>query len=63
MRKINWTEEKKQQVLDLVEDFIVRHKVGCGESVIQRDDPNLDSSAVMAEIVDIVFPESEEEDE
>jgi hypothetical protein len=39
--------------------YIREHEVTSGESVVQCDNPNLDSVNIMADIVDIIKPELE----
>ena len=59
--KIIWTEEKKEKVLSLIEDYINEHRVSCGESVMQMDNPQVAAPELMADIVDIIEPEYDED--
>jgi len=62
MIKINWTDEKREIVLKIIEDYIIKHKTTCGESVMQCDNPYIEASETMADIVDIIKPERIDED-
>lgn len=56
MMKVEWTPEKEEKVKKLIEDFIDRHRVSCAESVMQCDNPNLESPVLVGEIVDVLEP-------
>lgn len=55
--EINWTDEKKQRVLQLIENFIVKYEFTSGEALMQSDDGTIESPSVMADIVDVIEPE------
>lgn len=59
--KIQWTEEKTQKVKDLIEDYIIKHNVTCGESVQQCDIPYQESPNLVANIVDTLEIDSDGE--
>lgn len=58
-----WTQEKEDAVKDLINKFIEKHEVTSGESVMQRDAPNIESVELVGDIVDVLDVEYMEDDE
>lgn len=59
----DWSEEKVNKVKKLIEEFAYKHEVTESESVIQCDDPNIESPVLVGNILDLVCVDYEWEDE
>ena len=54
MMKFEWTREKKEVVINMIEDYIVEHEATCSDSVHQSDQRQIGAINVMGRIVDVV---------
>jgi urease alpha subunit len=57
--KINWTEEKKEKVINEVEKYLAKY--GISESISQGDDAQIEAISLACKLSDIVEPEYNEE--
>ncbi len=55
--KIEWSVSKIVAVKQLLDLFVSKHDVDCGESVTQIDSVNEDCVDFVAELIDLVEPE------
>lgn len=61
--KFNWTPEKEYKVKTLIENFIIDNSIYSSESVMQTDSGNEESINTMCEILDVINPVYEDDDE
>jgi len=58
MIKINWTPEKKEQVIKAIDAWIKEHGASAGEVIMQSDDCTITAPELLSDIVDdIIKPE------
>lgn len=56
--KINWTPEKKEDVIRAIEYWLLKHDAGAGEVIMQSDDCIITAPELLSDIVDeIIQPE------
>jgi len=53
-KKVVWTEDKKEKVLNLVQVYIEKHQAWSGEMIQQDDDASIEATDLAADIADIV---------
>jgi hypothetical protein len=56
---IEWTEEKKENVLKLIENYVLKHEITSSEAVYQRDEPNIEAVDLVSDIIEVTDPEDE----
>jgi len=53
--KVIWTDEKKERVLNLIEEYLEQHF--SGEHIYQSDEAQVEAIELLSEIADFVEPE------
>lgn len=51
---VEWTEEKKEKVLKIVQDYIEKHEAWGGEMVAQDDDAQIDAIELACDLAEII---------
>lgn len=55
---INWTDEKKQAVIEKIDAWIRKHDATAGEVIMQSDECIISAPEILSELVDdIIQPE------
>ncbi len=61
--KIEWTQEKKDEVCKRLEKWLVEHGASAGEVIAQDDDCQIDAPNLIGELVDeVIHPITEDSD-
>lgn len=54
----NWTEEKKDKVIEMLEDWIITYHAFHGDGICQSDDCLIEAPYLLADLVDeVIKPE------
>ncbi len=61
--EINWTQEKKDQVIAAIEKWIREHDATAGEVIMQSDDCIITAPELLSDIVDDIIKPTREWDE
>lgn len=52
--KVELTEEKKEKIIEMIQDYVERH--GYGECIAQSDSAIIDGAILLPDIADILEP-------
>ena len=63
MLVINWTQEKKDAVCEMLDKWLKKHRAHAGEMIMQDDDCQIYAPVLLSDLVDdIIKPELVDED-
>lgn len=52
---VNWTFDKNEAVINIIDKFINKYRITCAEQIYQSDEVNLALPELMEEIIDELF--------
>lgn len=62
--KIEWTQEKKDETIKRIEEWLLKHHADSGEMMMQDDACQIDSMNLLTDLVDdVIKPTTDDEEE